>query len=139
MKDCSDLSYIRGLTERSCSVIRTDQTPPFGIHVVRRLICQFTRSRNFKPQEEEMKENSDHYSRAVLTQCQSAHKHRDVFQHANTELIPLSRLPTFKIAYIDINYVKNPSRHCHSVCFKYFFLVCLSEKLSDLTDSKTTI
>ncbi len=41
------------------------------MHVIRRLICQFTHSSDFKPQEEETKENSICYSCAVLAHTQS--------------------------------------------------------------------
>ncbi len=67
-------------------------------HVIRRLICQFTRSSCLKPQEEETKQNSIRYLHAVLAHTRSAHKHRDVLQTAwHAELIPLSCLPAFKI------------------------------------------
>ncbi len=67
-------------------------------HVIRRLIWQFTRSSYLKPQEEETKQNSIRYLRAVLAHTRSAHKHRDVFQTAlHTDLIPLSCIPAFKI------------------------------------------
>ncbi len=67
-------------------------------YVILRLICQFTRSSYLKPQEEETKQNSIRYLRAVLAHTRSAHKHRDVFKTAwNTDLIPLSCIPAFKI------------------------------------------
>ncbi len=67
-------------------------------HVIRRLICQFTRSSFLKTQEEETKQNSIRYLRAVLAHTRSAHKHKDVFQTAlHTDLIPLSCIPAFKI------------------------------------------
>ncbi len=64
--------------------------------MIRRLICQFTRSSYLKPQEE-TKQNSIGYLRAVLAHTRSAHKHRDVLQTAAAYLIPLSCIPAFKI------------------------------------------
>ncbi len=66
-------------------------------HVIRRLICQFTRSRYLKPQEER-KQTSIRYLRAVLAHTRSVHKHmRRVSAVLHTDLIPLSCIPAFKI------------------------------------------
>ncbi len=63
-----------------------------------KIIWQFTHSSGLKSQEEETKQNSIRYLRAVLAHTRSAHKHRDVFQTApHTDLIPLSCIPAFKI------------------------------------------
>ncbi len=64
--------------------------------MIRRLICQFTRSSYLKPQEEEeTKHNSIRYLRAVLAHTRSASTETCFRQH--TDLIPLSCIPAFKI------------------------------------------
>lgn len=47
----NDLSYIMGSMDRSWSMIRTDQDPQFGMHLIGRLMRQITCSSDFKPQE----------------------------------------------------------------------------------------
>ncbi len=67
-------------------MIRTDQAPQFGMHMIRILICQCTHSSDFKPkeEEEEVKDNWISYSWDVF---QTAHEHR-----ADSSFVSLSKL-----------------------------------------------
>ncbi len=78
--------------------IQPDPTVP---HVIRRLICQFTRSTSsyLKPQEEETKQNSIRYLSCALY----SHTPEARTSIETCFLIPLSCIPAFKI-------------HTHGVC-----------------------
>ncbi len=67
-------------------------------HVIRRLICQFTRSSYLKPQEEETKQNSIRYLRLFSHTPEARTSIETCFrQQQHTDLIHLSCIPAFKI------------------------------------------